>query len=176
MSKTIKLDLGCGQNKQKGFKGVDIAPGKGVDIVHDLEIYPWPFKNNSVSEVFASHYVEHVGDWCKFMNEVYRVCRDESKVTFIHPYLKTTRAFQDPTHKQFIPLERYLYADKNWRKDNKLDHYPLDCHFPFDKVSTQHTGFNPPWNNKSEEVRQAALTQYWDVIQDLIVILTVDKS
>ena len=33
----MKLDIACGQNKQKGFKWVDIAPGEGVDFVWDLE-------------------------------------------------------------------------------------------------------------------------------------------
>ena len=37
----MKLDIACGNNKQKGFKGVDIVPGDGVDFVWDLEQYPW---------------------------------------------------------------------------------------------------------------------------------------
>ena len=59
----MKLDIACGQNKQKGFTGVDIAPGNGVDIVWDLEQFPWtPFKDNSVEEFYVSHYAEHTKD------------------------------------------------------------------------------------------------------------------
>ena len=59
MDKT-KLDLACGGAKKEGFTGVDIADIEGVDIVHDLNIYPWPFEDGSVEEINCSHYVEHI--------------------------------------------------------------------------------------------------------------------
>ena len=33
----IRLDVGCGSNKQHGYVGMDIRKIKGVDIVHDAE-------------------------------------------------------------------------------------------------------------------------------------------
>lgn len=56
--KIIKLDLACGQNKREGFTGVDIAGNP--DIIHDLNVYPYPFDDNSVDEIYCSHYVEHI--------------------------------------------------------------------------------------------------------------------
>lgn len=56
----IKLDIGCGERKQEGFVGMDVRDVKGVDVVQDLEIFPWPFPDESVSMAVASHVLEHI--------------------------------------------------------------------------------------------------------------------
>ena len=61
----INLDIACGANKNKGFVGIDLRPLPGVDIVHDLEVFPWPIESGSVRLAIASHFVEHL-DPCIF--------------------------------------------------------------------------------------------------------------
>lgn len=56
----IKLDIGCGESKQADFVGMDVRPGPGVDIVHNLERFPWPLPDESVSFAMASHVLEHI--------------------------------------------------------------------------------------------------------------------
>jgi predicted SAM-dependent methyltransferase len=56
---SLKLDLGCGQNPKEGFEGVDVRGGKAKHEV-DLFKFPWPFENDSVEEIHASHFLEHV--------------------------------------------------------------------------------------------------------------------
>jgi len=57
----VKVDLACGDRKKsEDYIGVDIAKTEAVDIIHDLNIFPWPFEDNSVDEVFCSHYIEHI--------------------------------------------------------------------------------------------------------------------
>lgn len=57
----IKLDVGCGSNKQPGgFVGMDARPLDGVDIVHNLEKFPWPLPDESVSFATAAHILEHI--------------------------------------------------------------------------------------------------------------------
>ena len=82
----LKIDLACGQNKKDGFIGVDIAPGDGVDLVHDLNKYPWPFKDNSVTAINISHYIEHVPDLIKFMNELHRIMKVGGTCEIVAPY------------------------------------------------------------------------------------------
>lgn len=61
MNKKIKVDLACGNNKHgDDWIGVDIVETPSVDIVHNLNQYPWPFESNSVDEVHCSHYIEHI--------------------------------------------------------------------------------------------------------------------
>lgn len=56
----VKYDIGCGANKVPGFIGVDARPVPGVDIVADLEKYPWPIESESASLVTCSHVLEHI--------------------------------------------------------------------------------------------------------------------
>lgn len=57
----IKLDIGCGANKQGGdFVGMDVRAEQGVDIVHNLEQFPWPLPDECASMCVASHVLEHI--------------------------------------------------------------------------------------------------------------------
>lgn len=56
----IKLDIGCGANKNKGFVGMDILPLPGVDIVTNFEKFPWPLPDECASLAVASHVLEHI--------------------------------------------------------------------------------------------------------------------
>lgn len=170
----MKLDIACGQNKQKGFKGVDIAPAPGVDFVVDLEKFPWqPFKDSSIEEIYCSHYLEHTPDLMKFMDEIWRICINDAKVTFVCPYYSSIRAWQDPTHKRAISEATFLYTNKDWRVSQKLDHYPIKSNF---KTAQIVVFFNPPWDKKTEEARQFAAQHYWNVISDIVVELRVIKE
>lgn len=169
----MKLDIACGQNKREGFKGVDIAPGPGVDFVWDLEKFPWePFADNSVEEVHVSHYAEHTKDLMKFMNEVWRICQNGAKVTILGPYYSSIRAWQDPTHTRALSEATWMYYSQAWLKANKLDHYPIHCDFD---VTNMLLFFNEPWNQKSEEARRFAQQHYINVVSDILVELKVKK-
>lgn len=56
----IKLDVGCGANKHQGFIGMDYREMPGVDIVHNLEQFPFPLPDESVTLAVSSHVVEHL--------------------------------------------------------------------------------------------------------------------
>ena len=38
------LDLGCGSKKRPGAIGVDINAASGADVIHDLDVLPYPFE------------------------------------------------------------------------------------------------------------------------------------
>lgn len=164
----MRLDLAAGMNKQQGFIGVDIVPLPEIDIIHDLERYPWPFEDNSVEEIFCSHYVEHVFDLIKFMDECYRILIPEGKVMIICPYYTSMRASQDPTHKRLISEASFLYFNKSWMKANKLEHYEIKSDFDF----TYGYLIAPDWISKNEEARAFAIRHYWNVVTDLQIVLT----
>ena len=96
----MKLDIACGGNKQEGFTGIDIRKLPGVDIVHDLEKFPWPIKKGSVQIAIASHYIEHIKPWLSidFMNEVWRILVPSGTFCASTPYPGSRGYWQDPTH------------------------------------------------------------------------------
>ena len=51
----IFLDIGCGANRQDGWVGMDIRPLPNVDIVQDVEQFPWPLPDECVKTAMASH-------------------------------------------------------------------------------------------------------------------------
>ena len=175
----VKIDLACGTDKKKGFIGVDIVPGKDVDIVHDLETYPWPFEDNYADEVVVSHYVEHLpyevdyygkktDGFIAFMNEVYRIMKKGATCTIISPYATSVRAWQDPTHRRAISEASFLYTNKKWREEVNIAHYDLNCDFDY-QYGYQ---FYEEWANRSEEAKQFAVQHYNNVVSDIQIILT----
>lgn len=165
--KLIKLDIACGQNKPQGFVGVDIANIPGVDVVHDLEQYPWPFESESVKEATCSHYFEHTNDMIKFMNELYRILIPGGKCIITSPYYTSVRCWQDPTHKNAISEHSFLYYNDGWRKANKLDHYGITCDFDF----TYGYVMSQEWASRSREAQEFAIKHYWNVVSDIQVTL-----
>lgn len=104
----VKVDLCCGPNKPAGFVGVDIAPGPGVDVVHDLST-GFPFADSSVDHLRAHDAIEHLPDRIRTMNEIWRVCRDQATVDIKVPSTDGRGAFQDPTHVSYWNINSFAY-------------------------------------------------------------------
>lgn len=100
MKPGIRLDIGCGGNKQKGFVGMDKRKLSGVDIVHDLEVFPYPLDDESCLLIVGSHIVEHIKPWLMidFMNELWRLLQVEGQLALSTPYAGSPGYWQDPTH------------------------------------------------------------------------------
>lgn len=96
----IQLDIGCGENKQKGFVGMDKRKLPGVDIVHDLEQFPYPLEDESCLLIVGSHIVEHIKPWfmIPFMDELWRLLKYEGQLALSTPYAGSPGFWQDPTH------------------------------------------------------------------------------
>jgi HEAT repeat protein len=90
------------------------------------------------------------------------------KLTLIFPCATSTRAFQDPTHRRFIPAMTAYYFNKAWRDANKLNHYNVKC--DFDILIGEAVNVN--WQTRSAEAKQFAGQNYWNVVDDLHFILT----
>jgi predicted SAM-dependent methyltransferase len=169
----MKLDIACGANRQKGFKGVDIIPGDGVDFVYDLEKYPWtPFGESSCDEIYIGHYAEYTKDLMKFMDEVWRVAENGAKVSIVASHFKSVRAYQDPTAVRALTEATWAYFNKEWRMQNGAGHYPVTANFSVERVMLF---FNPPWDRKSDEARQFAQEHYWNVVSGMLVELKAIK-
>jgi hypothetical protein len=171
-----KLDIACGQNKQPGFKGIDVAGDP--DILWDLNETPWPIKTSSVGQVFCSHYVEHIphhrpgwdrDGWWIFFDELHRVMKKDAVAEFLCPYVMNGRAFWDPTHVRFIHEQTWYYLDRQWREAQRLDHYPVKCDFEVVTIDT--TGVPDDFMARNHEQQMFARTHYWNALGDLRVLL-----
>ena len=96
----ILLHIGCGENPQAGFVGMDNRNFPKVDIVHDYEKFLWPIKTESVISIVTSHVIEHIKPWfmIKWMDECWRVLKKEGRLAITMCYGYSDRFLQDPTH------------------------------------------------------------------------------
>lgn len=180
----MRLDLGSGLTPQEGHIGVDLYCGVAKDIVEatdgeivaiDLQHFPWPIADVSVEEIWCCNYIEHQPRslWIPFVEEIYRVLVPGGKATIVHPNAKSTRAHQDPTHLDIIPVERWLYVNKEWRVNNGLDRAPYpSAHF---LVDVRYVNIDEPWMARSDEAIQFALSHYWDVAGDVVATLIKEE-
>ncbi len=103
------LDVGCGANKTPGSLGIDCRSFPGVDIVHDLEVVPWPLRSNAFDLIICSHIVEHVSDVGRFVKEIHRVCADQAKVRIDTPHFSSLDSWLDPSHRQHLSLHSFEF-------------------------------------------------------------------
>lgn len=98
MSPTAILDIGCGARKTPGAVGMDIRPLPGVDIVHDLNIVPWPVESDRFDLVVAKHALEHLVNLDGVMEEIRRVSRNGARLRIVTPHFSSLNSWEDPSH------------------------------------------------------------------------------
>ena len=163
-----KLDIACGRKKREGFTGIDIAPLPGVDIVHDLEVFPWPIDDDCVEVAIVTHYIEHTKDLMKFMNELYRIMKSGGVCMITAPYYNSIRAWQDPTHTRAISEATFSYFNAEWRKSRELEHYPIHCDFDAEFRYV----YMPNWETRSDAEKEFARQHFTNVVADIQARLT----
>lgn len=104
-----RIDIGCGSAKRAGFTGIDARAVPGVDIVRDVESHGLPFGDDTITDVYASHFLEHVRDLVGVMNEIHRVCCHGASVELIVPTLLGPWAAADPTHVRLFNARTFEY-------------------------------------------------------------------
>lgn len=93
-----KLHLGAGTRIKQGWINHDLVNLQGIDVVHDLTQFPWPWEDNSIDEVYAKDVLEHLPNIILTMEEIHRVCKSGGKVYIAVPYWNSWEAITDPTH------------------------------------------------------------------------------
>lgn len=73
-SKVI-LNLGCGKDIIEGAVNIDHVKLPGVDLVMDLEKFPYPFKDKSVNEVHLYFVLEHLDEHFRVIEEIFRILK-----------------------------------------------------------------------------------------------------
>ena len=118
-----KLNLGCGFMYMDGFHNVDSSTLVGADEVVDLEVTPWPWKNNEFSHVVAKDILEHLGDtpahFIKILQELYRVSNNGAVWEVQVPHARCDHAFDDITHKRQLSPESFRLFDRKEMYDRR---------------------------------------------------------
>ena len=108
-----KLNLGCGLDIKRDYLNMDFLNIPGVDVVHDLNKFPYPFRDREFDEIYTSHVLEHLEDLIKVMAELRRICKSEGIIRIRVPHFSCGVSYRDPTHKRLFSYFTFDYFTDN---------------------------------------------------------------
>ncbi len=172
MDKTLYLGAGKQERKENSVT-VDMRSEGKPDIVHDLNIFPWPLESDSFSEIICQDVIEHLNDLVKVMEEIHRVGKAGAVIRITTPHYSSHNSYTDPTHKQHLGLFSFDY----FTGANQWDFY-TKVRFQKKKADLY---FYPGWINKViwriakrwplfYEKRLAWIFPAWFMSFDLIIV------
>lgn len=101
----LRINLGAGLEPTEGWCNLDWKEGKGINVIHNLFEYSWPFNDNSADEIKAIDVLEHmpVVDGTdsvpiKFVEECHRILKPGGILTIQVPHYQSPNLWIDPTH------------------------------------------------------------------------------
>lgn len=125
-----ELLIGCGNSREKKVHGswgpsewsnlttLDIDPSTKPDVVHDLDVLPYPFEDNSFDEIHAYEVLEHCGrqgDWKFFFAQFYefwRILKPGALFVGTIPMWNSPWAWGDPGHTRVITKGSLIFLDQ----------------------------------------------------------------
>ena len=140
----MKLNLGCGEVKKDGYINVDIRVEVNPDVVWDLEVFPYPWLDNSIDEIYTSHTVEHIpyGKQDKMMREFFRILKPKGKLIILCPdiqYLFQHYIFGDGSGGPFghphLMLEHMIFGGQDYPDNfHKAGYTPTTMRIRLDRA------------------------------------------
>jgi len=127
MEREVKLNLGGRESRIDGFLNIDLCPGETVDIASDISDLAM-FKDGSVSEIYASHCLEHFSHkkTVVVLSEWRRVMKNGGKVYISVPSFDVlVKLFRE--RGMTLWIMSMLYGDQD------------------DKFGFHYVGFTYPW-------------------------------
>ena len=123
MVATQKLHVGAGTDILAGWINHDLVPLPGVDVVHNLEVFPWPFENSSFNEIRMINVLEHLSNTINTLEELHRISAPQAQLTIRVPYWNSPDMATDPTHKAFFSEHTFDYFDPDERHCKERPYY-----------------------------------------------------
>lgn len=142
-----ELLLGAGTRREKSvtfdaippvFQNVttlDIFPELKPDVVHDLNVLPYPFADNEFDEIHAYEVLEHCGkqgDWKFFFDqftEFHRILKPGGYFCASCPAWDNQWAWGDPGHTRIISPHALMFLEQSFYKevgkDARSDYRPV---------------------------------------------------
>jgi len=88
------------------------------DIVHDLEVLPLPFEDDTFDEIHAYEVLEHTGkqgDWKFFFDQwsdFWRILKPNGFFCGTSPMMNSVWAWGDPGHTRIVSRESFVFLNQ----------------------------------------------------------------
>ena len=131
-----ELLMGCGMSRDKrvtieaispewsNLTTLDFLESAKPDVLHDLNVLPYPFEDNSFDEIHAYEVLEHCGsqgDGEFFFGqfaEIYRILKPGGFFCATVPMWDQPMAWGAPDHKRVLPPEVFVFLDPQYYEHN----------------------------------------------------------
>ena len=115
----LKINLGAGEDQKLGFINVDLVDLPGIDCVHNLMEFPYPFESDSANEIHAVDVVEHLANYTPdnrpsviaFVEECHRILKTGGVLYIQTPGWKADFLWIDPTHVRGFDIQSFDFFD-----------------------------------------------------------------
>lgn len=181
----MKLNLGSGEVRIDGFLNCDYDSLTKPDYVFDMERDRFPFEDNSVDVIVASHVLEHLGEgYFHCLQEMYRVCRHGAVIHVNVPYHRNDQFFDDPTHRRAVTVEGLRLFSRKYNQAcreqgayaSKLaERYNVDfeiVQFDYKPMNEYREAFEGQPKNEVERY----INEHWNILVEVIIKLVVIKE
>jgi SAM-dependent methyltransferase len=138
----MKLHIGAGHKILPGWVNHDLVALPGINSVHDLRVFPWPWPDGSFDEVIAKDVLEHLPELIPTMEELYRICKPGAKIHISVPYWNSFEAVTDPTHVRQFNEFTFEFFDPTKQRCIRRPYYS-SARFQIEKLGFGITPFAP---------------------------------
>ena len=114
----MKLHLGCGEEYKNGWVNLDMRGNVKSDINHDLEVFPYPFKDNTFNIIYGKHIIEHLADPVRVLKELVRISKRNAIITLSVSHAYAYSDVSDIQHKS--------HYTENSFTDGQMKQYDLE--------------------------------------------------
>jgi hypothetical protein len=184
-----RLNLGCGLNKFNGYLNVDSSELVKPDQVVDLNVTPWPWKDNEFGHIVAKDVLEHLGDtsddYMRIIKEMYRVSDNGAVWEVQVPHWRCDVSIDDPTHKRLLTLGSFMLLNQKKIferiKENQSDSLLAFEHDIDLEVCDVNFEYLPHWEERrkrgeiTEEDLNYALNTFNNVALSMKLLIQVNK-
>ena len=115
----MKLNLGAGSRPKSGYVNLDKKAYKGIQVVHNLDIFPWPFDDESFEEIRAIDVFEHLIYFTEAMDECWRILMPGGMLIIQGPLAGSRNHYLDPTHRRGFLADSLDMFDRSTQRGKK---------------------------------------------------------
>jgi len=109
----IILNIGCGFRKLPGMINVDAYANCKPDVLWNLNTRPWPWADNSIDMIHATHIMEHLDNWWSAFKECARILKVGGVMEMYVPHHTSTQDMVYIDHKAVIGRNSFHMIMKN---------------------------------------------------------------
>lgn len=141
----VALEFGCGNRKRDPDSiGIDALDYECVDIVGDVFEVLGFIPNGTVDDVYSSHFVEHVSDVPRLLNELARVLKPGGRLAITVPHFSNPYFYSDISHKASFGLYSMSYFSVDRQLTRKVPSYQRDLLYELHSVRLEFKS-SPPF-------------------------------